>query len=213
MPRERKGLTPRKSQKRDARTFFVIATEGYATEKKYFNGLETKANPKVKIEVLEKDSTASSPKDVLEALDAYAKEYVLVDGDELWVVIDRDSWSAKMIKNIAQACHQKANYFFALSNPCFEFWLLLHVAKVESWTDEVKKEFFENKKVSKTRTRLEKELLDILGSYNKRNPDLSHFLPHVQKAIVQAKYFDVNPENRWIDGLGTRVYLLVEKLI
>jgi len=213
MPRERKGLTPRKSQKRDARTFFVIATEGYATEKKYFNGLETKANPKVKIEVLEKESTASSPEDVLNALNAYAKEYVLIEEDELWVVIDRDSWSAKMIKNIAQACHQKPGYFFALSNPCFEFWLLLHVVEVASWTDEVKKEFFENEKANKTRTRLEKELINVLGSYNKRNPDLSHFLPHVQKAIDQARDLDVNQDSRWIDGLGTRVYRLVEKLI
>jgi hypothetical protein len=35
----------------------------------------------------------------------------------------------------------------------------------------------------------------------------------VKQAIERAKQVDTNPKQRWSNGLGTRVYQLVEKII
>ncbi|HFA49072.1 MAG TPA: RloB domain-containing protein [Bacteroidetes bacterium] len=214
MPRERKGIVQRKSHTLDGRSFFIIASEGSKTERTYFQGLKKIAKPKIEIEILERNSTASSPEHVIQQLDVYVKEYVLVEGDELWILIDRDSqsWSIKQINEIAKCCFQK-KYFLALSNPCFEIWLLLHVKDISEYSGEEKNKIFENKKINKSRTAIEKELLDILGSYNKSNLDVEAFILHVDIAIKRAKKLDISPGARWINDLGTRVHLLVEKLI
>ncbi|WP_069472057.1 RloB family protein [Candidatus Marithrix sp. Canyon 246] len=104
-------------------------------------------------------------------------------------------------------------YFLALSNPCFELWLLLHIKSLEEYPDNALDEFLENKKVSSSRTRLEAELINLLNSYNKSNLDTAQFLPFVKQAIERAKKLDTNPKQRWSNGLGTRVYQLVEKII
>ena len=129
-------------------------------------------------------------------------------------MIDRDkqSWTLEEIVEVAQVCLQKG-YYLAVSNPCFELWLLLHIKSLENYSDSVLQAFIENKKVSSNRTRIEKELILLLGSYNKSNLETSSFLPFVKEAIENAKKLDHNPEQRWPNQLGTRVYRLVEKII
>jgi hypothetical protein len=215
MGRERKRLE-RVSQVRDAR-LFVIATEGEETEKQYFEDLMSKdwySNPRVIIEVLERSSSASNPKRILKLLDERAKKTGLKFDDELWLVIDRDkqSWTIEEIAQVAQVCLQKG-YYLAISNPCFELWLLLHIQSLDEYSDETLQEFLDNKKVSSSRTRLEKELILLLGSYNKSNLDTSQFLPYVKEAIERAKKLDIFSEQRWQNQLGTRIYKLVEKII
>jgi len=213
MGRERKKLE-RVSHVRDAR-LFVIATEGEETEKQYFEDLTSKEwypNPRVIIEVLERSTSASNPKRILKMLDERKKKRGLKFDDELWLVINRDkqSWTLEEIAEVAQVCLQKG-YYLALSNPCFELWLLLHIKSLEEYSDDILQEFLENKKVTASRTRLEKELILLLGSYNKSNLDTSPFLGLVQKAIERAKKLDIYPEQRWPNKLGTQV--LVEKIM
>jgi len=215
MGRERKKLE-RVSHVRDAR-LFVIATEGEETEKQYFENLTSKewyCNPRVLIEVLERSTSASNPKRILRLLDERKKKRGLKFDDELWLVIDRDkqSWTVEEIAKVAQVCYQKG-YYLAVSNPCFEFWLLLHLNSLEEYSDTTLQEFLDNKKVTSNRTRLEMELVLQLGSYNKSNLETSSFLPFIKEAIERAKQLDMNPEQRWPNQLGTRVYILVEKII
>ena len=40
------------------------------------------------------------------------------------MIIDTDRW--KNIPKIIEACNELENMFVAVSNPCFEFWILLH---------------------------------------------------------------------------------------
>lgn len=201
--------------KRNA-NLFVIATEGRKTEPTYFKELaKFYENPKIQVEVLDKISNNSSPKDVLKLLDEFKKAYKLRKDDELWLVIDRDvqSWDAVQIAEIAKLCNQK-NYYLALTNPCFEFWLLLHIVYLCNYSGQDKTVFFENKKINKQKRQLEKSLSDLLGGYSKSNLNADSFLPFVKMAIQQAKSLDLNPKERWPEKkLGSRVYLLVEKLI
>src|SRR5690606_25034532 len=103
-------------------------------------------------------------------------------------------------------------YLFAVSNPCFEIWLLLHIKSIDEYTSEQLKELTENRKLN-GRTRIEKEIIDICGTYNKSNLNSVDFLPYVETAIERARVMDVNPNHRWTNHIGTRVYLLAESII
>lgn len=50
----------------------------------------------------------------------------LKSSDEAWLVVDKDQWTEEQLRQLHQWSLQQANYGFALSNPKFEYWLLLH---------------------------------------------------------------------------------------
>jgi len=203
----------RKAVFRDAR-FIVIVAEGSKTEALYFENLAFDAryrNPRVRVEVLDKESTASSPKDVIKRLNKFKREYNLDQDDELWLVFDRDNWSEQMLSEVAQQAIQK-NYHLADSNPCFEIWLLLHHKSLQDYGEVDLKEFEANQRTG-NRTRLERELVRVCGSYNKSNPDLLHYIPFVATAIKNAKETDTQPDDRWLNQIGTRVYRLAQSII
>ena len=73
----------------------------------------------------------NSPKKVLSALKSAVPRYQLRDGDYLWIVVDRDEWSEdeiELCRRWAQDPKESPGQHkgFSLSNPKFEFWLLLH---------------------------------------------------------------------------------------
>jgi RloB-like protein len=225
MPRTRKGVSQPKSKIQDTRRYFVIASEGADTERIYFEGLQATidqqnvADRLIKIEFLkrvtEKERAQSSHKSVIKQLDSYKKTYSMDERDELWLVIDRDKQNnpAKNIADIAQNCLQKG-YFLALSNPNFEFWLLLHLKDVVTYTPQQLDDFFQNKKANSSKNLLEVELSNLLDGYNKSKYPIEKLLLHVQDAIERAKSLDTNMLDRWIEGkLGTRVYRLVENIL
>lgn len=197
---------------RDAK-LIVIATEGQKTETKYFQDLAVYSeNSKVRVEILDRITTASSPQDIIKLLDKFYTEFKLDSGDELWLVIDTDRWRHQLV-HIARECKQKG-YFLAVSNPCFEFWLLLHLVDLKEYKKSTLIELKQNKKAGKhSRSRLDKEIMDILGSYNKSNIDTKAFLPNVHIAIKIAEALDIKPKERYPNELGSHVYRLVKKII
>ena len=203
----------RKSANRDMR-LIIIATEGTKTEPQYFTDLafdDRYRTPRVHIEVLEAETTASSPRHVMDRLNSFQRKYELSSHDELWLVIDVDTWSEAMLSEVAQQALQKG-YHLAVSTPCFELWLLLHLKSLDEYSDEDIQLFVTNKKTGE-RTRLETELVTLCGSYSKNKLETSHYIPYVETAISNAKTIDTTPEQRWINGIGTRVYLLVQSII
>jgi RloB-like protein len=215
MPRERREFK-RPSFERNVQKLFVIATEGFKTEIKYFEQFKSEEyynNQSVFIEVLKRLTTDSSPAVVIKQLNNFSKEFNLKEGDELWMVIDRDkqSWSTQQIAEVARLCVQK-RYGFALSNPCFEFWLLLHRKDISEYSSAVREELFRNLKTG-NRGRVEIELIAICGTYNKSNLNVDDYLPHVNVAIQRAEALTQNVNERWPDYLGSHVYKLVKKLL
>jgi RloB-like protein len=214
MPERKFKPRERKSGFRDAR-LIIIAAEGTQTEKKYFHDLaldDKYRNPKVHVEVLS-HSTDSSPAHIIRVLDEFRRTYSLRPIDELWLVIDIDKWPVQMLSDILTQS-RKSQYHIAVSNPCFEVWLLLHRASFDDYTDDELNELVENKRTNLAgRTRLEKELMKLCGSYTKENLDTSHYIPFVEIAVERAQATDTNPEHGWPNQIGTRVYLLVQSII
>jgi len=104
----------------------VIASEDRYAVKQYFDIFQS---TRVQFHVLETDQGRSSPEHVMARLDEYLAEYSVGEGDQFWLVCDTDHWiQSDHIQNLVEVvkrCRQKG-IFVALSNPCFDLWLLLH---------------------------------------------------------------------------------------
>lgn len=206
----------RKSKFRDAK-YIIIATEGELTEPIYFEALaldERYRHPRVTVQVLQTQEGRSSPSQVIRRLDQIRREHRLYEGDELWLVVDRDRWTDPQLTQVARLANQKG-YKLADSNPCFELWLLVHHRSLHTYKQSELDELRENRKerFRAKRRRLEQELIDICGSYNKRNLNTSDYIPFVTEAIANAMHADSRPNDRWLNQIGSRVYRLAQSII
>lgn len=214
MPREREEFF-RSSNTLEKEKVFILAFEGNSTEELYFEGFKdfVKYNDEIiYIHLLkrEKRDTRSAPKHVFLKLKNEARDvYNFGIDDELWMIIDTDRWTN--IPDMVDECKKLGNMFVAVSNPCFEFWLLLHVKNIKEYSKEELELILENKKISLRKHFLDIKIAEITGSYNKRNPDLTNFLPHIDLAVAQARELDSKGE-AFPTGLGSHIYKLIEKL-
>ena len=202
---------------RDAR-LIVIASEGKDTERIYFKALAKEyTNPRVHVHILERseaEQNNSSPEHVLKQLNDYKEQYALEADDELWLVVDKDRWTEAMLSRVATECAQDDYMHMALSNPCIELWLLLHLVDVTSLTSEEQQQWLENRRKSKSADPyLKVRLRQEMGSYHEAAYDAQMLIAHVEEAIERAKTLDKNPTDRWPQTLGTRVYLLAESVM
>ena len=193
----------------------VIAAEGKETENIYFEQLKASLHASgVQIEVLRRDSNESSPEHVYRQIKAFAAKYDIDKDDQLWVVVDRDNWTKQMLSDIAKKCSQNKYFNFCLSNPCFELWLILHLEDVAQYAEADRKSLSENKKIKRNGdTWTKKKLRDLMGSYSESKYDATKLLPEIEKAIERARNLDSNPNDRWPQSVGTRVYRLVNSIL
>ena len=117
----------RSSGKRFYKRLFLVGVEGSRTECDYFSMFNSAYVHVVPVASRE----GNSPKKVLAALKAAIPRFQLRDGDYLWIVVDRDEWPAEELElcrmwaqDSKESPEQQKG--FSLSNPKFEFWLLLH---------------------------------------------------------------------------------------
>ena len=210
-------MRERREAFRDAR-LIVIASEGKDTERIYFKALAKEyTNPRVHVHILERskdEQNNSSPEHVLKQLNDYKGHYELESDDELWLVVDRDRWTEAMLSRVATECAQDNFMHVALSNPCIELWLLLHLVDATLLTSEEEQLWMENRRKSKNADPyLKVRLRQEMGSYHESSYDAKMLIEHVEVAIARAKALDKNPADRWPQTLGTRVYLLAESVM
>jgi hypothetical protein len=214
MPREREELF-RQSNTKEKEKIIVLAFEGNDTEEIYFDefkNLEIFDDTLIFLHLLKrpKTDTNSAPNHVFKKLKKEAKdEYNFKDTDELWMIIDTDRW--KNIPDIIVECKEQSNMFVAVSNPCFEFWLLLHIKNISDYDENELKLILKNPKVNSKKNYVDSKIAEILGSYNKSNPKPELFLPTVDFAIKQAKQLDIS-NGEYPEKLGSHVYKVIEKL-
>ena len=210
-------MRERREAFRDAR-LIVIASEGKDTERIYFKALAKEyTNPRVHVHILkrsEDEQNNSSPEHVLKQLNDYKGHYELESDDELWLVVDRDRWTEAMLSRVATECTQDNFMHVALSNPCIELWLLLHLVDAILLTSEEEQLWMENRRKSKNADPyLKVRLRQEMGSYHESSYDAKMLIEHVDVAIARAEALDKNPADRWPQTLGTRVYLLAESVM
>lgn len=173
---------------------FLISTEGDQTEPQYFSMLNKMSKSVVKCL---NNLHGSSPLQILKVIKEYIKKKGLGKNDEAWLVVDRDKWEFGDLNELVKWSKEKENYNLALSNPKFEYWLLLH--------------FEEGKKISSSKNCSER-LKKYLPNYNKEI-QVGKIKPGILEAISRAQKKDTPKCLTWPEHTGTTVYRLVEKII
>lgn len=190
-------------------------------------------NKKDKDRTLEekKLATSSDPQNVLEKMKRFIEinedKYDLKkhDDDEFWIVMDIDNHTDSSTIDANGQCNldkwnfvltecKKCNYNYAISNPFFELWLLLHF-------DDVNKEDYDyavNNLQKYAPTDHFKKRLDILNVPLKKGKHINpeHYSKYNKKtinnAICRAKELDSQSYD-WPQNLGTTVYKLLESIV
>lgn len=134
------------------------------------------------------------------------------DLDEFGILIDRDMHThseANMLECI-RYCKEKG-YACYIANPCFEFWLLLHLSDVKSEYAESLDAIKENKKVSDKHTFVSKEVSNKAHHGKSGINFKKNYMPYVDVAISRAKEF-TSDELKLVEEIGCNVWKLLESM-
>ena len=130
------------------------------------------------------------------------------DIDKMCLIVDRDkkSFKEEQYNYVKEECKRK-NFKFYVTNPCFEFWLLLHFDEVHSINRE---KLLENKRASSKVRYVEAELKKYFP-YNKNRYNAELLIEKIDLAIENEKSFCEDIEELK-DELGSNVGLLIQEL-
>lgn len=189
---------------------FVIACEGAERERQYFEHIATDPR-RLELVILSPQNvqnvqknaelSGSSPKWVMNRLVKYLDEHdieVKKTGDIVWLVLDIDRWPLDDLIELTEVCKAK-QWGIALSNPCFEVWLYLHVKEMAESPDTSCKSF---------KTILGELELGTLKGYN-----VVRYLENVHLALERAERQPDNPLDPIPARTTTRVHRVVQQLL
>ena len=173
MSKMRKEYDPNKVTRRKRKPIIYIICEGKETETLYFKHFRSRNCLVDIIPISSKHKAAEHlvkhAKSLISQADYYPK-----DGDQLWCVFDCDDNSSESLRKAAEMA-EKSGYGIAFSNPCFEYWYLLHFAAYNGYingADEVIR-------LLKSKDRIEK--------YEKNQDVFDLLLPNQPEAMKHAK--------------------------
>jgi hypothetical protein len=181
-------LNRKQKTKRALRPVFLLGCEGN-TECNYFKYLNQTLFRTIVFEFPGSRNHNSDPGSVLKALKQAIKNRKDITG--AWVIIDTDNRKPEEFNTLESWSQTNPTYGLAISNPCFELWLLLHV----------------DDKFPQTETAVKTALKKQFPNWKKPNcPPFTEAM--VNQAVVLAKRNDkLTPPNS-----NTTVYKLIEVL-
>lgn len=216
MPRKNRPHDRTRGAPRDT-SIIVIACEDTHAVKQYFSKFRAR---RVQYKILPTVDGDSSPRAVIERLDFYRDSYATEEHDELWLCIDADHWirgqHQREFSQVLQECRSK-EYRVAISNPCFEVWLLLHFTDIddrmllELLNKDPSGDLTNSQRSSLRCDKFEARLRTAANGYNKSNVSrLQISAEQVRQATHRARQLDGSGQVPRCPG--TRVYKLIETL-
>lgn len=133
--------------------------------------------------------------------------------DQICLIVDRDKDSFistpenNQYKYVLDKCN-KMGFQFCVTNPCFEFWLLLHFDEVFELDEE---KLLNNSKVTAKRRYAENELRKIWPGYNKSSYHSEKLVENIDKAIENEKKFCEDIE-KLENSVGSNIGRLVQRM-
>lgn len=208
---KRKELAPTRSKKRpykpkERRERFLLCCEGVGTEPGYFNSLadflRNRLIELIEVKIAEHETT--DPKQIVEqakrlraAADREAKRMhdQNLRYDQVWCVFDRDE-HVHFNEAIKQASDN--NLDLAVSNPCFELWILIH---------------FQDQTTGLTRQDARNKVRYYIPAYEKKI-SFAELKGHTDTAVRRARKLesDAKESGKVTDNPTTGVWKLVQKL-
>lgn len=213
-----RGKIEKRGQKRrKIKPVILIVTEGSQTEPKYFEHYRTRQT-NIDIRVVSSRTSAGETDYISllrKAIEYQTSNQLFVsNGDAVWVVVDGDvnyhnpdpveAKNRQLLR--ARKMAESRDIQLAISNPCFEFWYLLHF----QYTTRFLKDY------PAVRTML----TSYLSRYEKNKDVFPQLAAHTEEAIQNAKRLEeYHQKGGCTSPFGlhtnpfTEVYRLVEALI
>lgn len=200
--RDRERRPARSAHARPARPLILVVCEGEVTEPEYLRGFQRWCrNPRVDIEI---PRDRGVPLTLVEIAIAHKEKAARRASrerddnlmyDEVWVVYDVDEHPRM---NEAAQLAEANGILRAVSNACFELWLLLH---------------FRENPGAQHRDTLRSRLREYLPGYDK-HLDMPSVLPGYEKARIRAERMDDDARKMQEQGRNptTGVYRLTESI-
>ena len=186
----------RATGRRRYRKLFVIATEGIKTEPSYFAIFND--HSVVHVHCVKRDR-GSAPAQVLRDMERYLERQQIVETAEAWLVVDKDQWTYAQLAELHRWSQGADNRGLALSNPRFEYWLLLH---------------FEDGAGISSSQECSRRLRRHLPDYDKSVDHRKFSRDMIVKAVERAKARDSPPCRDWPrEPWRTTVYRLVSNIL
>lgn len=187
MPTKRENSRRRRAPFREPVTLVLIVCGGEATEPMYFNGLRQHLrNPATKASVVVRPE---DPKRVVSHASRQRADY-----DQIWCVLDVDEFDYTEAIRLARA----SKVDMAVSNPCFEYWLLLHFEKCDATLTGYRD--------------VERRLKKHLPVYDKSALRFSDFVAGLDDAVGRAKKRSRTEGDEHRNNPSTGVWKLVESM-
>nr|WP_303680825.1 RloB family protein [Pelodictyon luteolum] len=185
---------------RPYKKLFLLATEGGKTEPAYFSLFNDDSMTDASVLHVRclNGKHKSSPPHVLKRMTAFLRDEKIRPSDEAWVIIDKDQWTDQQIDQLHQWTQGNRQNFLALSNPKFEYWLLLH---------------YEDGQALRSSRECTERLKGWIPGYDKGLRGAKINPEQIDAAIRRAKTRDNPPCKDWPKTFGqTTVYRLVENI-
>ncbi|MFI9384852.1 RloB family protein [Kutzneria sp. NPDC052558] len=165
----------------------LIVCGGTRTELDYFDGLRrSRRDPTVRVRVIAK---GVAPDQLVRHAQRVGGDY-----DEVWCVVDTDEFDIAKAARLADELGVR----LAVSNPCFELWLLLH--------------FTEHRVASPSYRDLRPKLIKHVPGYDKCRVEFAQYEPGVADATRRGERLD--PTGRDHDrNPSTGVWKLVRQVL
>lgn len=190
MPR-RENRSRRHEPSTPRRHTILIYCGATSTEPAYFDGLRVeRRNSSVTIKIR---SRGIAPVALVEVAAEY-RDRRPGAFDEVWCVFDVDQFDIDAA--VREARRRKIR--LAISNPCFEIWLLLHHADCSAYCAGYPD--------------VERRLKKQVPTYDKANLDFTAFEPGIGEAINRARRLDPTGSDHQRNP-STNVWQLVEKIM
>jgi hypothetical protein len=145
--------------------FIYIFTEDKCSGNEYFKYFTNPDNKTIKPQ----KAKSSSPIYILNAIKNKKTEFE--KKDSVYVVVDKDSWTNNQLEELKNYCINN-DYYFCMSNPCFEYWLLLHFEKGEQIN---------------SANQCKQKLLSHIPTYSKNFKNFNTLFDKLDTAIRNAK--------------------------
>mgnify|MGYP001825409353 CR=1 FL=1 len=211
----------RKKASKVVKEIIFIVTEGKITEPDYFNRIKQLIKNKKGLSInkkltnTNKNKHKSAPNKLIQQVKNIRQneKNLPLENYQYYIVCDKDDWTENQFKKLKTWVADKNNKnYYVMTNPCFEYWLLLHADEEKNISD------LKGKK-DNIKKRLEK--LGILDKQNskKLHKDFTFYEDNINKAIKRSKfrcnaeYKNERSENTLLDKFATSsVHCLLEEI-
>lgn len=145
----------------------------------------------------------------------FLSQYKGSDNNDVFAIIidrDRQNHSEDLMQSIYQKCQENGLKCF-VTNPCFEFWLLLHVSDISEEYKNCLNDMLCNEKISAHHTYIS-SILSEKTNHGKSIPEpkfQSYYLENIDIAIERAEKFS-QTEEELLNQLGSNIPKLFEIL-